>query len=114
MSIARPRRWSVQYPVQLVSSDFVEEGKSVNMSLQGLAIVSARQIPRGTYLYVRLLPPERADRFDLSLYTVQWSAQGKIGLKASELDDQQQKRLWELLLSHSPSPGNREQSKRIL
>lgn len=93
MSISRAKRWRIQYPVQVVSQDFVDEARTVDVSLRGLSLETTQCVRPGTQLYVRLLLPGRTTSVDYEICTVQWAAGGRIGLETSEMRTAEEQRL---------------------
>jgi hypothetical protein len=93
MPISRAKRWRVQYPVQIVSHDFIDEARTADVSLRGLSLVMTQPIAAGAQLYVRLLLPDRNTSIDYEMCTVQWTAEGKIGLETSEMRTTEEQRL---------------------
>jgi PilZ domain-containing protein len=93
MSISRAKRWRIHYPVQLVSQDFVDEAKTVDVSLRGLSVETTRSVRQGTQVYVRLLLPGRTTSVDYEICTVQWAADGRMGLETSEMSTTEEQRL---------------------
>lgn len=104
MSISRPRRWPVRYPVQLISQEFYEEGMALNASPGGLAIDAARPFSPGTIIYVRLVVPERATSIDFQVCRVNWCSGTRIGLEAIDMEPREEERLLNILMSKKASP----------
>lgn len=101
MSMTRARRWRVRYPVQVVSQDFIDEAKTVNVSLRGLSVETTQSMRVGSQLYVRLLLPDRMTSVDYEICTVQWAADGRIGLETCEMRTTEEYRLHRHLTSLS-------------
>lgn len=97
MAIYRGKRWKVQYPVQLFTEDLFVEGRTVDMSLQGLRVATESSIRQGARVVVRVLVPEGGCTVDCALYTVRWMEKGRIGLEASEISATEQRRLQDRL-----------------
>lgn len=97
MSISRAKRWRVSYPVQLVAQHFLDEAQTVDISVRGLSIATSRSIRKGTQVYVRLLLPDGKSCLDYDICTVRWSAEGRIGLEASEISTHEEQRLQQCL-----------------
>jgi PilZ domain len=93
MSISRAKRWRVQYPVQVVSQDFADEARTLDVSLRGLSLMTTQSVRPGTQVYVRLLLPGLQASVDYEVCTVQWAADGKIGLETSEMRTTEEQRL---------------------
>lgn len=104
MPISRAKRWRVQYLVQVVSQDFVVEARTMDVSLRGLSLLTTQSVKPGTQVYVRLLLPGLQASVDYEVCTVQWAADGKIGLETSEMRTTAEQRLHRHLSSlHSYS-----------
>ena len=101
MLLTRGKRWRVRYPVQVACQDFIDEAWTVNVSLQGLSLETVQPIQVGSQLYVRVLLPSGASSVDYEICTVQWAADGKIGLKTSEMSTAEERRLHRHLASLS-------------
>jgi hypothetical protein len=99
MAIYRAKRWKVQYPVQLFIDDLLVEGRTVDMSLQGLRVATDSAIRQGAHVIVRVLAPDEGSTVDCVLYTVRWIDSGRIGLEASEISATDQRRLQHWLAS---------------
>ncbi len=93
MSMTRAKRWRVRYPVQVASQDFIDETETVNVSLRGLSVETTQSMRVGSQLYVRLLLPDRTSSVDYEICTVQWAADGRIGLETSEMRTTEEHRL---------------------
>ncbi|MBH0181496.1 MAG: PilZ domain-containing protein [Nitrospira sp.] len=99
MDISRAKRWKVQYPVQLFSDGVFIEGQTVDISLQGLRVITESSIKQGACVVVRVLVPDGEYPVDCALYTVRWTNEGRIGLEASEISATEQQRLQDRLAS---------------
>jgi len=106
MAISRAKRWKVQYPVQVFTDGLFVEGRTVDISLQGLRIATESAIREGACVVVRVLVPDGEYPVDCALYTVRWIDQGRIGLEASEISVTEQRRLEDRLasLDHHQEP----------
>lgn len=98
MSITRPKRWRVRYPVQLFSEEFSEEGVALNASSRGLAIATSRPLAPGTQVYVRLVVPEREASIDFQMCRVHWRGRNCIGLETIDMDPKEEER-WQNILA---------------
>ena len=101
MPMTRAKRWQVRYPVQVASADFIDEAKSLNVSLRGLSVETTQSMRVGSQLYVRLLLPDRRSSVDYEICTVQWAAGGRIGLETCEMRTAEEHRLHRHLTSLS-------------
>lgn len=99
MAISRPKRWKVQYPVQVFTDGLFVEGRTVDISLEGLRVATESSIREGACVVVRVLVPDGEYPVDCALYTVRWIDQGRIGLEASEISVTEQRRLQDRLAS---------------
>ncbi|MBH0191140.1 MAG: PilZ domain-containing protein [Nitrospira sp.] len=99
MAISRAKRWKVQYPVQVFTDGLFVEGRTVDISLEGLRVATESAIRQGACVVVRVLVPDGEYPVDCALYTVRWIDQGRIGLEASEISVTEQKRLQDRLAS---------------
>ncbi len=99
MAISRAKRWKVQYPVQVFTDGLFVEGRTVDISLEGLRIATESSIRQGACVVVRVLVPGGEYPVDCALYTVRWIDQGRIGLEASEISVMEQRRLQDRLAS---------------
>ena len=99
MAISRPKRWKVQYPVQVFTDGLFVEGRTVDISLEGLRVATESAIRQGACVVVRVLVPDGECPVDCALYTVRWIDQGRIGLEASEISVTEQRRLQDRLAS---------------
>jgi hypothetical protein len=99
MAIYRAKRWKVEYPVQLFTGDVLIEGRTVDLSLQGLRVATDSAIRQGAHVIVRVLAPEGGSTVEGLLYTVRWIDRGRIGLEASEISAAEQRRLQDWLAS---------------
>lgn len=106
MAISRPKRWKVQYPVQVFTDGLFVEGRTVDISLEGLRVATESAIRQGACVVVRVLVPDGEYPVDCALYTVRWIDQGRIGLEASEISVTEQRRLQDRLafLDHHQEP----------
>ena len=106
MDISRAKRWKVQYPVQLFTDGLFVEGRTVDISLQGLRVVTESSIKQGACVVVRVLVPDGEYPVDCALYTVRWIDQGRIGLEASDISATEQRLLQDRLasLDHHQEP----------
>lgn len=104
MSISRPKRWRVHYPVQLFSEAFYDEGVAVNASSRGLSIAISRPLAPGTHIYVRLVVPERGDSIDFQMCRVHWRGQNRIGLETIHMDPGEEERWQRILVSGKACP----------
>jgi hypothetical protein len=106
MAISRAKRWKVQYPVQVVTDGLFVEGRTLDISLQGLRVATESTIRQGACVVVRVLVPDGEYPVDCALYTVRWIDQGRIGLEASEISATEQRRLQDRLasLEHHQEP----------
>lgn len=106
MDISRAKRWKVQYPVQLFTDGLFIEGQTVDISLQGLRVVTESSIKQGACVLVRVLVPDGEYPVDCALYTVRWIDQGRIGLEANEISATEQRLLQDRLatLDHHQEP----------
>ena len=98
---ARAKRWQVRYPVQVACQDFVDEARTANVSLHGLSVETNQTMQLGSQVYVRVLLPDRASSVDYAICTVQWAADGKIGLEACGMRTTDERRLHRHLSSLS-------------
>jgi hypothetical protein len=101
MSMARAKRWRVRYPVQVASQDFIDEARTLDVSLRGLSLETTQPMRVGTQLYVRLLLPDRASSVDYEICTVQWAKDGTIGLETCDMRTTEEHRLHRHLSSLS-------------
>lgn len=99
MAISRAKRWRVQYPVQVFTDGLFVEGRTVDISLQGLRVATESAIRQGACVVVRVLVPDGEYPVDCALYTVRWIDSGRIGLEASEISATEQRRLQDRLAS---------------
>jgi hypothetical protein len=99
MAISRPKRWKVQYPVQVFTDGLFVEGRTVDISLQGLRVATESAIRQGACVVVRVLVPDGEYPVDCALYTVRWIDQGRVGLEASEISATEQRLLQDRLAS---------------
>ncbi|MBY0247760.1 MAG: PilZ domain-containing protein [Nitrospiraceae bacterium] len=99
MAITRAKRWKVQYPVQVFTDGLFVEGRTVDISLQGLRVATESSITQGACVVVRVLVLDGEYPVDCALYTVRWIDQGRIGLEASEISVVEQRRLQDRLAS---------------
>ena len=99
MAISRAKRWKVQYPVQVFTDGLFVEGRTVDISLEGLRVATESAIRQGACVVVRVLVPDGEYPVDCALYTVRWIDQGRIGLEASEISVVEQRRLQDRLAS---------------
>lgn len=115
MAIYRAKRWKVQYPVQLFIGDVLVEGRTVDLSLQGLRVATDSAIRQGAHVIVRVLAPEGGSTVEGLLYTVRWIDRGRIGLEASEISAAEQRRLqdWLASLDQHQEPAVESTSLRV-
>jgi hypothetical protein len=99
MAITRAKRWKVQYPVQVFTDGLFVEGRTVDISLQGLRVATESSITQGACVVVRVLVPDGEYPVDCALYTVRWIDQGRIGLEANEISATEQRLLQDRLAS---------------
>jgi PilZ domain len=90
------RRRSVHYQIQFAYPDYAGEGMTLDVSERGLCMITNREIAPGVQLYARLLPTDRS-YIDLPTATVKWCQSGQIGLEVSEMEQDDERRLSELL-----------------
>lgn len=93
MSLSRTKRWRVRFPVQIVASDFFDHACSLDVSVRGLRVTTARSLQPGTQVYVRLLLPDGKRNVDFQLCTVRWARDGSTGLEATEMTAEEQAKL---------------------
>ena len=51
------QRWSVHYKVQFAYPGYAGEGMTLDMSAEGLCIITDREIAPGVEMYARLVSP---------------------------------------------------------
>lgn len=79
------QRWSVHYKVQFAYPGYAGEGMTLDMSAEGLCIITDREIAPGVEMYARLVLPDSA-HLDIQTATVKWCNNGQIGLEVSEME----------------------------
>lgn len=90
------QRWSVHYKVQFAYPGYAGEGMTLDMSAEGLCIITDREIAPGVEMYARLVLPDSA-HLDIQTATVKWCNNGQIGLEISEMERQDALCLLQLL-----------------
>ena len=90
------QRWSVHYKVQFAYPGYAGEGMTLDMSAEGLCIITDREIAPGVEMYARLVLPDSA-HLDIQTATVKWCNNGQIGLEVSEMERQDALCLLQLL-----------------
>jgi hypothetical protein len=90
------QRWSVHYKVQFAYPGYAGEGMTLDMSAEGLCIITDREIAPGVEMYARLVLPDNA-HLDIQTATVKWCDNGQIGLEISEMERQDALCLLQLL-----------------
>jgi len=90
------RRWSVHYQIQFAYPDYAGEGMTLDVSERGLRMITNREIAPGVQLYARLLLTDGSN-IDFQTATAKWCASGEIGLEVSEVEQDDERRLSELL-----------------
>jgi hypothetical protein len=90
------QRWSVHYKVQFAYPGYAGEGMTLDMSAEGLCIITDREIAPGVEMYARLVLPDNA-HLDIQTATVKWCDKGQIGLEISEMERQDALCLLQLL-----------------
>ena len=90
------RRWSVHYQIQFAYPDYAGEGMTLDVSEKGLRMIANREIAPGVQLYARLLLTD-GSYIDFPTATVKWCQNGQMGLEVSELEQDYEQRLSELL-----------------
>ena len=90
------QRWSVHYKVQFAYPGYAGEGMTLDMSAEGLCIITDREIAPGVEMYARLVLPDNA-HLDIQTATVKWCDNGQIGLEISEMERQDALGLLQLL-----------------
>ena len=76
--------------------DYAGEGMTLDVSERGIRMITNREIVRGVQLYARLLPTD-GSYIDFPTATVKWCQSGQIGLEVSEMEQDDERRLSELL-----------------
>ena len=100
---SRHKRWSVSYPVQMISEGVYEEGVTLNASSRGLAIETSQLLLPGTHIYVRVVVLELMDSIDFQMCKVHWRKRDRIGLETIGMDQREQQR-WESILRRRRVP----------
>jgi PilZ domain-containing protein len=90
------RRWSVHYQIQFAYPDYAGEGMTLDVSERGLRMITNREVVPGVRLYTRLLLTD-GSYIDFPTATVKWCQSGQIGLEVSEVEQDEERRLSELL-----------------
>jgi hypothetical protein len=104
----RPKRYLLTYPVQLITEDFYEEGMTLNASGRGLAVATSRLLGPGTYLYVRVVVPERRHSIDLQMCRVLWCRGHRMGLETLGMDPNERAQ-WQKIILSRRGPVREEQ-----
>jgi PilZ domain len=97
------RRWSLHYQIQFAHPDYAGEGMTLDVSERGLCMITSREIAPGVQLYARLLLTD-GSYIDFPTATVKWCQSGQIGLEVSDVEQDDKRRLAELL-HHLERPG---------
>lgn len=103
METRRDLRLTVPCEIKYSGYQLLGEGSVLNLSTGGWQVRSRQALPEGTPLFLRVYLPDGEDPIDIELATVQWSYEGKFGLKTVIMGDEARKRLRRFLRNHSSS-----------
>src|SRR4051812_38848370 len=96
--ICRTRRWSVYFPVQFACPEYVGDGMTLDVSAEGLCIITTVPVAANDRLYIQLLPPERSVHcIECQVATVRWCDGGRIGLELSSMTELDRERFLSVL-----------------
>lgn len=102
------QRRLVHHQIQFAYPDDAGEGMTMDISERGICMITNREIAPGVQLYARLLLTD-GSYIDFPTATVKWCQNGQIGLEVSELEQDDERRLSDLLRHleqpDAPVPG---------
>ena len=112
--LRRPPRWSAHYQIQFGYPGDAGEGMTLDLSPDGLCMVTARQIDPGVQLYARVLISELENRYiEYETAVVKWCNKGKIGLQVSALEPEHEHRLLELLCQLAKPQSSKSMTRMV-
>src|SRR3954471_1376635 len=94
----RTRRWSLYFPIQFGCPRYVGDGMTLDVSGEGLCIITTVPIAAGDRLYLQLLPAEAGIQcIECEVATVKWCNRGRTGIELSSMTEIERERFFSVL-----------------
>ena len=108
---SKPRA-QFECPIAFSGDDIVGEGTLVNLSASGWKVRCDRQVPKGTYLSLRISLPDKESPMEVTLAVVRWATGEEFGLEFLRMGTEEQTRLRQFAttLDSAPDPENTKKS----
>lgn len=96
--LPRAPRWSAHYHVQFAYPEYAGEGMTLDISIEGICMVTTKTIRTGEQLYIQLLlGGENPSCIECQIAPVMWCRNGKMGLQLCLMEQNDKQHYLKLL-----------------